>query len=135
MAAPSEVKTFQPEKKISRWLLYLFCTDECKTAPGNLHECSRSQPETEPISGTNCPLFVKTRAVVKRFLCSDAFRRQSSVQIGTPHRFLLRHSLRQEYGEAPDECVSCASAVHALDHKGRHMLAHSASGEHGSVRP
>src|SRR5450631_2177365 len=74
-------------------------------------------------SGSLRPFRIKAGAVIKRFLCTHASRRQSRVQIRAAHGFLLGDSFAKEYGEAADEGIARASAVNGVDHERRHVFA------------
>src|SRR5208282_4470169 len=89
----------------------------------------RSPCRSELVSAANRPLCIETRAIIERLLRSDAGRRKSSIQIGAPYCLSFWHSLREEYGKTPDECISRAGAVDAFDGKRGHVLAHSVARE------
>ena len=80
------------------------------------------------------PLRVETGAIIKRFLRSDAGRRQSCVEIRAANRFLLGHALAKKHGEAADESVASASAVDALDGEWWNVFAAVTTGEKRSIR-
>src|SRR4051794_3950566 len=79
------------------------------------------------------PLRIESRSVVKRFLRSDAGRREPGIKVGAPDGFPLRESFAEKGGEAADERIARACAVHTLHRERRHMLHPIAPREQRSV--
>ena len=85
-----------------------------RDAKRRLPEICALETKRALLSRPSRPLAIEATSVVKRFLRSDARRRQSGVEICAAYSFLFGQSLAEKDGETSDEGIAGAGAVDAL---------------------
>src|SRR5215475_2117739 len=103
------------------------------TAPRRLCEFCGNRGRWSGLAARG-PFRVVTGAVVERLLRADSGGRQTGIEVGAAYRFALGESLTEEHGEASDEGVARAGAVHTLHGEGGKMFHAFAAREQRAVR-